>query len=81
MTNAVSVAVVDDHPLFREGVIRSLSETGRYRIVANRRDISIRLHQPGDDDCRRASPRFSSARNGSDGWKNSHAGALVHNWC
>lgn len=33
MTNTISVAVVDDHPLFREGVIRSLSETQSFEIV------------------------------------------------
>ena len=32
--SVTSIAVVDDHPLFREGVIRSLSETGRFRILA-----------------------------------------------
>jgi two-component system nitrate/nitrite response regulator NarL len=34
MSTAVSVAVVDDHPLFREGVMRSLDETGSFAIVA-----------------------------------------------
>jgi DNA-binding NarL/FixJ family response regulator len=29
----VRIAVVDDHPLFREGVIRSLTETGRFTVV------------------------------------------------
>jgi two-component system nitrate/nitrite response regulator NarL len=45
MTSAISVGVVDDHPLFREGVIRSLSETGRYKIVAegSSRDDAIRI--------------------------------------
>jgi DNA-binding NarL/FixJ family response regulator len=27
------IAVIDDHPLFREGVIRSLTETGRFTVV------------------------------------------------
>lgn len=30
---SISVAVVDDHPLFREGVTRSLSEIGSFEIV------------------------------------------------
>ena len=34
MKPAITIAVVDDHPLFREGVIRSLSETGRFEVVA-----------------------------------------------
>ncbi|MFI0848463.1 LuxR C-terminal-related transcriptional regulator [Mesorhizobium sp. IMUNJ 23232] len=34
MTPAITIAVVDDHPLFREGVIRSLSETGHFEVVA-----------------------------------------------
>ncbi|TXI05208.1 MAG: response regulator transcription factor [Rhizobium sp.] len=33
MTSAISLAVIDDHPLFREGVIRSLSELEEFRIV------------------------------------------------
>ena len=33
MTSGVRIAVVDDHPLFREGVIRSLTETGRFTVV------------------------------------------------
>lgn len=30
----IRIAVIDDHPLFREGVTRSLSETGDFEIVA-----------------------------------------------
>ncbi len=33
MTEAIRLAVIDDHPLFREGVTRSLSETGGFEIV------------------------------------------------
>lgn len=33
MTSAISVAVIDDHPLFREGVIRSLREIQSFDIV------------------------------------------------
>jgi DNA-binding NarL/FixJ family response regulator len=33
MTGAISLAVIDDHPLFREGVIRSLTEMEGFRIV------------------------------------------------
>ena len=33
MTTAISLAVVDDHPLFREGVIRSLGEIEGFVIV------------------------------------------------
>ncbi|MGN6583957.1 MAG: response regulator [Rhizobiaceae bacterium] len=33
MSSAVRIAVIDDHPLFREGVIRSLTETGRFTVV------------------------------------------------
>jgi DNA-binding NarL/FixJ family response regulator len=33
MTTGMRIAVVDDHPLFREGVIRSLAETGRFTVV------------------------------------------------
>ena len=45
MTSAISIAVVDDHPLFREGVIRSLAETGRFEVVAvgSSRDDAIRI--------------------------------------
>jgi DNA-binding NarL/FixJ family response regulator len=34
MMAAISVAVIDDHPLFREGVIRSLGEIDGFDIVA-----------------------------------------------
>ncbi len=30
----ITVAIVDDHPLFRAGVSRSLSETGHFEVVA-----------------------------------------------
>lgn len=45
MSERLSVAVVDDHPLFREGVVRSLSETGRFAIVAegSSRDDAVRI--------------------------------------
>jgi two-component system, NarL family, nitrate/nitrite response regulator NarL len=33
MTQAIRVAVVDDHPLFREGVTRSLSEIPGFEVV------------------------------------------------
>ena len=33
MIGAIRIAVVDDHPLFREGVTRSLSEIGGFEIV------------------------------------------------
>jgi two-component system nitrate/nitrite response regulator NarL len=34
MTTPIRVAVIDDHPLFREGVTRSLSEIDGFEIVA-----------------------------------------------
>ncbi|MGF6177882.1 LuxR C-terminal-related transcriptional regulator [Ensifer sp. 4252] len=34
MKTAIRIAVVDDHPLFREGVTRSLLEIGGFEIVA-----------------------------------------------
>ena len=34
MTEAIRLAVIDDHPLFREGVTRSLTELGGFEIVA-----------------------------------------------
>ena len=33
MSTKLKVAIVDDHPLFREGVVRSMQETGRFEIV------------------------------------------------
>jgi two-component system, NarL family, nitrate/nitrite response regulator NarL len=33
MIGIIRIAVVEDHPLFREGVTRSLSEIGGFEIV------------------------------------------------
>ncbi len=33
MSATTTVAVIDDHPLFREGVVRSMQETGSFTIV------------------------------------------------
>ena len=33
MTGAIRIAIVDDHPLFREGVTRSLSEIGGFEVA------------------------------------------------
>jgi len=45
MTTGIRVAVIDDHPLFREGVTRSLSEIDGFEIVAegSSRDDAIRI--------------------------------------
>lgn len=44
MTTAIRVAVVDDHPLFREGVTRSLLEIGGFEIVAEGSSRDDALH-------------------------------------
>ena len=33
MTKTISLAIIDDHPMFREGVIRTLSEIGSFEVV------------------------------------------------
>ncbi len=45
MTQPVRLAIVDDHPLLREGVARSLSETGAFEICGEgaSADDAIRL--------------------------------------
>jgi two-component system nitrate/nitrite response regulator NarL len=45
MTAAIRLAVVDDHPLFREGVTRSLSEIGGFEIVSEgaSKDDALRI--------------------------------------
>jgi DNA-binding NarL/FixJ family response regulator len=45
MTTAISLAVIDDHPLFREGVVRSLVEIGGFSIVGegSTRDDAVRI--------------------------------------
>lgn len=47
----VRVVVADDHPLFREGVVRALSSSGSVNVVAEAEDGSaalelIKAHQP-----------------------------------
>lgn len=39
----ITIAIIDDHPLFRAGVMQSLQETGRFEIVAegNSRDDAL----------------------------------------
>lgn len=52
MSPKISVAVVDDHPLFRDGVLRSLQESSRFDVVAEggSRDDAIRIaHQFAPD--------------------------------
>ena len=34
MKPSISLAIIDDHPLIREGVSRSLAETGNFNIWA-----------------------------------------------
>lgn len=51
MKTAISIAVVDDHPLFREGVARSLSENPEFVVVGEggSRDDAVGLvrdHRP-----------------------------------
>jgi two-component system, NarL family, nitrate/nitrite response regulator NarL len=43
--NKISLAVVDDHPLFREGVARSLSENEEFQVVGEggSKDDAVRL--------------------------------------
>jgi two-component system nitrate/nitrite response regulator NarL len=45
MTAAIRLAVVDDHPLFREGVTRSLSEIGGFEVVGEgaSKDDALRI--------------------------------------
>jgi len=47
MTTAISLAVIDDHPLFREGVIRSLAEIGGFAIVGegSTKEDAIRISE------------------------------------
>lgn len=35
MTDPIRVVVADDHPLMREGIARTLSESGRFEVVAH----------------------------------------------
>ncbi|MGH0277181.1 LuxR C-terminal-related transcriptional regulator [Sinorhizobium meliloti] len=52
MMTGIRVAVVDDHPLFREGVTRSLSEIDGFEIVAEggSRDEAVAIAQSLDPD-------------------------------
>lgn len=45
MSDLISIIVVDDHPLFREGVVMTLLESGKFNVVAQagNKDDAIRL--------------------------------------
>jgi two-component system, NarL family, nitrate/nitrite response regulator NarL len=45
MAAAIKLAIVDDHPLFREGVVRTLEQIGGFEIVAqgSSRDDALRI--------------------------------------
>ena len=49
MTQSIRLAIVDDHPLLREGVARSLAETGDVRDLRRRR-VGRRCHPAGRRD-------------------------------
>ena len=51
MAEKVRVVVGDDHPLFREGVVRALTSSGEIDVVAEADDgtealAAIKEHQP-----------------------------------
>ncbi|MEZ2218795.1 LuxR C-terminal-related transcriptional regulator [Rhizobium sp. RCC_161_2] len=52
MTTAISLAVIDDHPLFREGVVRSLVEIGGFSIVGegSTKDDAVRIAEEARPD-------------------------------
>ncbi|MBB3609320.1 response regulator transcription factor [Rhizobium sp. BK602] len=52
MMTAISLAVIDDHPLFREGVTRSLAEIGGFSIVGegNTKDDAVRIAEDARPD-------------------------------
>lgn len=50
-TEPVTVVVCDDHPMYREGVVRAMKESGRIRVLAEAGDgraalEAIREHEP-----------------------------------
>jgi DNA-binding NarL/FixJ family response regulator len=52
MSNPIRIVIVDDHPLFREGVARTLGESGRFTVVAEggSADDAVRLAAELDPD-------------------------------
>ncbi len=48
MTETIRLAVIDDHPLFREGVTRSLTEMGGFEIVGEGGSMEDALRIAGD---------------------------------
>jgi len=48
MSDPISIIVVDDHPLFREGVVTTLMESGKFNVVAQagNKEDAISLVRP-----------------------------------
>ena len=64
MTQPVRLAIVDDHPLLREGVARSLSETGAFEICGEgaSADDAIRLAAEAQPDILLHRPQHAGRR-------------------
>ena len=49
MTQAIRLVVIDDHPLFREGVTRSLTEIGGFEVVGEGSSAEDALRLAGEE--------------------------------
>src|SRR3954470_6159330 len=49
MTKAIRLVVIDDHPLFREGVTRSLTEIGGFEVVGEGSSAEDALRLAGEE--------------------------------